>query len=87
MDDCAEVPVQTAKEAAAKVIRAYRQGKRVLVCCHQGLNRSGLVVALAVRVLKRISGRRATILIQLQRERALFNTAFADWLATLPRPA
>lgn len=86
MDDCAEVPIQTAKNAAAAVIRAYRQGKRILVCCHQGLNRSGLVVALALRVLLRVSGRRATIHVQLQREGALFNNAFVDWLATLPAP-
>jgi protein-tyrosine phosphatase len=68
------------------VVTAVRDGKRVLVACAGGRNRSGLVVALAVRDLLPCSGTEAMELVQSRRESALNNVAFAQHLASLARP-
>jgi protein-tyrosine phosphatase len=68
------------------VVTAVRDGKRVLVACAGGRNRSGLVVALAVRDILRCSGAEAMQLVQSRRESALNNVAFAQHVASLARP-
>lgn len=42
-----------ASGAASRVARALRRGGRVLVTCHMGINRSGLIVALSLHELSR----------------------------------
>ncbi|MCG6496136.1 protein phosphatase [Kitasatospora sp. A2-31] len=68
-------------EAAAYTAEAVRQGRRVLVRCHSGCNRSGLVVAQALVEL----GHQAERAVELVRERrspwALNNRLFVEYLA------
>lgn len=69
-----------AVNAADRVARAIREGKRVLTTCAQGRNRSGLVNALALHLLYGISGREAIGRIRAARQRALTNDGFCDYL-------
>ena len=48
MDDSERIPERVAHNAAREVARALRAGKRVLITCAMGLNRSGLVSAQAL---------------------------------------
>jgi protein-tyrosine phosphatase len=66
------------------VVTAIRAGRRVLVACAGGRNRSGLVVGLAVRELLGCSGAQALTWVQSRREDALNNATFARHLAGLP---
>jgi protein-tyrosine phosphatase len=69
------------------VVTAVREGKRVLVACAGGRNRSGLIVALAVREILGCSGYEALQLVQSRRENALNNVTFAEHLTSLRAPA
>lgn len=42
---------RTARRAANRVVKAHRDGKRILVTCAQGRNRSGLVVGFVLKEL------------------------------------
>jgi len=72
------------REVGRFVARLVEDGKRVLVHCTQGLNRSGLVVACALTYL----GHEPADAIDLVRRKrgvddgfgALGNEAFVDWL-------
>lgn len=66
-----------AEDAARCVARKVQRGRRVLVTCAMGLNRSGLVTGLALRRLG-IGGDEAVELVRRARgPRALSNRAFA----------
>lgn len=65
-----------AKRAARAVAHRIRKGKRVLVTCAQGRNRSGLVVALALRELTGRSGHRIVAHVRSLRTNALANPYF-----------
>lgn len=69
--------------AAAKVTAAHREGKKVLVTCQAGLNRSGLVNGIAVRDIQKIAGVEAVLLIQGSRKEALCNNTFAMYVYNL----
>lgn len=71
---------------ARRIAAAVMDNKRVMVHCAAGLNRSGLVMALAVREILRISGKDALELVRSRREGALFNENFAAYLRSLPKP-
>ena len=43
--------IKAAHRVAANVASALRKGKKVLVTCRAGLNRSGLIVGLALRII------------------------------------
>jgi protein-tyrosine phosphatase len=73
-----------AREGARRAAEAHRQGRRVLVTCRQGRNRSGLVVAMTIRMLTGASGKRIVHHIRKRRSLALTNTAFARALGALP---
>lgn len=79
--------------AAARVLAGQLLlGKRALVTCWMGVNRSGLVTALAHRLRHRTTGHEARVLVQKKRThlppgfRALQNPYFADHLDSLPKP-
>ena len=76
-----------AKVAAQKVANALASGKRVLVTCYMGLNRSGLVSALSIYILSegRITGREAVQIVRMGRPGALGNPAFVALLESLPK--
>ena len=80
------IDLAKAKVAASRVATALGSGKRVLVTCYMGLNRSGLVSALALYLVGegRITGRDAVVIVQSGRPGALCNKAFVAMLEDLP---
>ena len=63
-----------------------RDGRRVLVHCTFGKNRSGLLMALVVRELLGCDGRTALERVRSVRHRAVNNDRFARWVSELPAP-
>ncbi len=77
-------------ELVEHVVGEVRAGRRVLVHCTYGRNRSGLLVALVVRQLFGISGTDAATIVRERRRRALNNKTFSahlDGLAVEPAQA
>lgn len=72
---------------ARLVAELVRAGRRVLVHCTFGRNRSGLLVALVVREVLGVPGADALTYVQQRRERAVNNEGFAAWLQSLPAPS
>ncbi|MGN6251127.1 MAG: protein-tyrosine phosphatase family protein [Marmoricola sp.] len=69
---------------AALVARLLREGRRALVHCTFGRNRSGLMATLVVRDLLGISGAEALEHVRARRDRVANNEAFEEWLSSLP---
>jgi hypothetical protein len=92
-DDNPERP--PTREQLSKAIAASKQvalrvqaGQRVLVTCRMGINRSGLVSALAVHRLTGWPGVRCIQQVQARRLKSLRNPQFCALLARLePRPS
>lgn len=78
LDDSVPTPQEMilARKAAREVAQASKRGRRVLVTCIQGRNRSGLVIALALVELTGRSGRRVVQHVQSRRRDALTNHYF-----------
>jgi protein-tyrosine phosphatase len=75
------------QDAAHEVALRVLTGNRVLVTCFYGQNRSGFVVALALRELTGWDGARIVHHIQSYRAFALNNTTFVRWvLDAFPEP-
>ena len=72
-----------ALEASEVVAQALRVGQKVLVTCGQGMNRSGLVVALTLRLLHGWNGDESLRHVRDRRPGALYNPAFAAFLEEL----
>lgn len=68
-----------------QVAQSVAEGKRTLVSCAMGKNRSGLVTALAARELMGLTGAEAARLVRSRRPIALTNPVFVRFLASLPR--
>lgn len=75
-----QLAMNTAKEVAARVAK----NQNVLVTCQAGLNRSGLVNAMALHFLYGWDGVRCVRQVQGAREDALFNLQFVAVLSRLP---
>jgi hypothetical protein len=75
------------EQLTALVSAMVRDGRRVLVHCTYGKNRSGLLMALIVRELLGCDGRTALARVRAVRHRAVNNDVFADWVSALPAPA
>ncbi len=73
--------------AATKVADILQTQRPVLVTCWMGLNRSGLVTALALHKSLGISGAEACALVKRVRPWALSNPQFVECLARIPRRA
>ena len=73
------VEAMAAIEAGKFVARKLSEGKRVLVTCQQGRNRSGLVSAIALAV-GGMQPHQAIRLIQQRRKSALTNPSFVRFL-------
>lgn len=86
-DDPRRMPTQgelnIAISAAKKVAQNVRQGRKVLVTCWQGWNRSGLVSALAVHIVTGMDGFSCIARVQGARENALCNGSFCKVLGKL----
>lgn len=84
--DQAAALMQAAKELGYLV----KSGKRVLITCAMGMNRSGLLTALTLMATTGCNGRNAVQTVQSRRRamddgtRALFNPIFARFVQTLP---
>ncbi|MFJ9447036.1 protein phosphatase [Kitasatospora sp. NPDC101235] len=70
------------QEAAELTAAAVRRGRRTLVRCHSGYNRSGLVVAQALVDLGHESGEAVRLVRQRRSPWALNNPVFVDYLNT-----
>ena len=68
------------RDAAAQVADHVRAGRNVLVTCMSGWNRSGLINALAVRELTGWSGKRIVAHIKSNRQYALNNETFVNYI-------
>lgn len=73
------------KEAAKEAANHIRSGRRVLITCQAGLNRSGIVTAMTLRELTGWSGEKCAKHVKSKRYGALFNKAFYNYLVTLPQ--
>ena len=82
--------VALAEETAARIAVAIYRGRRALVTCMQGRNRSAIVAALTLRRLTSWSGSRATEAVRAAREAVtgpgtvLCNPSFEKYLRSLP---
>jgi len=78
--------MHVAVSAARRVAQAMWDQRRVLVTCQMGINRSGLISALALYFASggRISGRQAANLVKSGRPGALSNLSFLALLDSLP---
>lgn len=72
-----------AKAAALTAYGAMDHGEKVLITCHQGFNRSGLVSALALMWLHDWSGPVSLSFVRKARPGSLYNPAFAAYLESL----
>lgn len=94
LDDNPYQPIS--REQAAMLIKLARQlatkvraGRRTLITCALGMNRSGLVTALTLMMATQCSGRNAIAAVRQRRrptsdgQRALFNPVFARFIETL----
>ncbi|MFF2542134.1 protein phosphatase [Kitasatospora sp. NPDC058063] len=70
------------QEAAELTEAAVRRGRRTLVRCHSGYNRSGLVVAQALIGLGHESGEAVRLVRERRSPWALNNPVFVDYLDT-----
>ena len=68
------------------VVELVRDGRRVLVHCTFGKNRSGLIMALVVREVLGCDGATALARVRAVRDNAVNNDLFAEWLSGLPAP-
>jgi protein-tyrosine phosphatase len=88
MNDVEGGPTPEEKLAAFKtaqtIVDRLAQGKRVLVTCVAGRNRSGLVNALVLILRRGVSGISATMRIQAARPLALTNQSFCQFLSKIP---
>lgn len=89
-DDCRvhrmERDLPTWKQAAQIVVERVAAGKKVLVTCMAGLNRSGMVSALALHSITGWPGADVVEHVQASRDMALCNDTFANYLRGLVKP-
>jgi len=81
--------LMTAWTAAEAVARDIRRGRRVLVTCQMGRNRSAFVAALALHMVTGAPGADMLMLVRSRRTdalgiQALSNSAFRRYLRALP---
>lgn len=69
------------------VVRLIQLGHKVLVHCHRGKSRSGLVNALVAMTILGISGKDAVALVRRRRPGALGNAVFTAYLESQAAPA
>lgn len=94
LDDSLSIPPADAFAAfqlAIQLAKQLKRGKRILITCSQGRNRSGLVTALTLTQLAGVSGREAVMVVKARRKspfgEALTNAAFVRALASVPPAA
>jgi protein-tyrosine phosphatase len=79
-----DFPIGKFKKIVEMAHRDWQEGKRVLIRCQAGLNRSGIITAL-VLIREGYSAREAIDLMRAKRHSlVLFNEDFEDWLLSQP---
>lgn len=78
------VQADLAVRAANEVGKDFVKGRKILVSCMQGRNRSGLVTAIALTKIYGMSGEKALSIVQGKVPRALTNASFRRFLRALP---
>lgn len=73
--------------AAKEISQRAKSGQKVLVTCYAGLNRSGVVSALAAHFLTGRDAQSCIDLVRMSREGALQNPMFVKWLRSYCVPA
>jgi len=68
------------KDAAHQVAEHVKAGRTVLVTCMQGLNRSGIVTAMALQEITGMHGEAIVEHVQSRRQDALCNSTFAQYI-------
>jgi protein-tyrosine phosphatase len=88
LDDSGPPPtgdeLRIATSAARVVAKQLRDGHKTIVTCHMGINRSGLISALALHFHLGISGADALARVRQRRFGALTNRFFSQYLSPLP---
>lgn len=82
--------LETAVVASRRVVEARKQGKKVLITCAAGINRSGLVTALTLHRLYGWDGKHCISVVRRRRhtlKTPLSNPAFTKALQRLPKRA
>lgn len=78
--EVAQIVMHTANAVGSHLV----SGKKTLVTCHMGLNRSGMVTALVLMQYFRMSAKDAIRLIRQKRDRdALMNPMFEQFLSNV----
>ncbi len=75
--DLSAVPIIDLQRLAKRLAGEIQRGRRVLITCAMGLNRSGLLSALTVARAYNVSGAEAVKLVKQKRNGALCNHVFA----------
>ncbi len=85
MDDSrlSSAEARQAHTTAGSVAALWREGHRILITCAAGRNRSGLVSALSLRLIRGISGSAAANRVKVIRPNALTNPSFVSYLNSL----
>ena len=68
------------RKTAKMVVEEHEEGRRVLITCFAGINRSGLLMGLVLRERFGLTGAEAIKLIRRKRYGALSNRAFCRYL-------
>lgn len=80
-DTLSKEEIRLALNTSSRVVADLKQGKRVLVTCHAGLNRSALVAALAMAQMTRMSAGEIVMHLRQRRDpNCLFNKNFQIYL-------
>jgi len=79
--------MKKALEAAHRVAEVVREGGQALVTCWAGINRSGLVSALALHKLLGVSGLEAREIVRFARPNTLTNPQFVACLGRVGKAA
>ncbi|MFD8083304.1 protein phosphatase [Kitasatospora sp. NPDC059722] len=74
--------IRAVQDAVALTAQAVRRGRRTLVRCHSGYNRSGLVVAGALALLGHDTDRAIGLVRERRSPWALNNPVFVEYLNT-----
>lgn len=69
--------------AANFAVHQAKRGRKVLITCHAGINRSGIITALTVSLLYGCTGKKAVALIKERRPGALRNTSFVHHIESV----
>lgn len=75
--------LESARQAALGLAQAYRAGQAILVTCGAGLNRSGLVTGLTMKMLGYSDAQLVQLIRAARGDRAIRNSGFLHYITTI----